>query len=112
MRRDRKGTSRTSNLAEKLHQKQKGERTNSTHGRKVQVSCKKLIIAHPALPSPAAPHEPFRSTGSLPEPCFRRFAADVTIIKCTIRGLWYLSVLLNFNFYYLSFKDSKTEIEP
>ena len=41
------------------------------------------------------------------------FAADVIIIKCTIRGgLEYLFVFLNFNFYYLSFKDSMIQIEP
>lgn len=98
MRRDRKGTSPTSHLAEQLLQKQKRERTNNTHGHKAQVSCKMLIIPHSVLPSPASPHEPFCSAGSLPEPFFRRFAADVIIRKCTIRELWYLSVLLDFNF--------------
>lgn len=88
------------------------ERTSNTHGCKVKLSCEKLIIPHPFLPSPSSPHEPFRSAGSLPETFFKRFAADVIIIKCTIRGLWYLSVFLNFNFYYLSFKDRKTQIEP
>ena len=100
--------------AEKLQQKQnKGEKTRDIHVARLKSRVNSPL---PCIISGPAPRQGV-SHSAVPA-AFQKhfsgaFAADVIIIKCTIRGgLEYLFVFLNFNFYYLSFKDSTIQIEP